>query len=315
MSPTSWFAARKGIRRLSGKVVVVTGAASGIGRALAVGLLGKGCNLALVDLDEDGLAGLERELGRSGHHQTVTTHVANVGDRRRMQELAGEVVAAHGAVHVLINNAGIAHEAPFPQTSLDDWDRVMDVNLWGVIHGCHYFMPYLAKVERGHIVNLSSLLGIVAMAGQSAYCTSKFAVRGLSESLWEELRATSVGLTVVHPGSVATNIMKRAQGDDAELLQRLSHWYDRHALPPERAAAKIIRAIETGTPRLLIAPEAALGDILKRLMPVIGNRLFGDAAIRGLGVEDMRAKRIAQWQATMVDSAPDRGQRPGPPGR
>jgi len=161
-------------------------------------------------------------------------------------------------------------------------------------------MPHLAKVDRAHIVNVSSLFGIVAMPGQSAYCTTKFAVRGLSESLWEELRATSVGLTVVHPGAVATGIMERANGDDPELLQRVSRWYEGHAISPERAAAQIIRAIEKGTPRLLITPEAAFGDVLKRLMPVTGNRLFSDQVIRAIGVEDMRAKRIAQWRDTMM---------------
>src|SRR5476651_735904 len=178
-----------------GSVAVVTGAASGIGRALALGLWEKGCHLALVDLDHHGLARLELELGRSGRRQTLTTHVADVGNRARMRDLAREVADAHGAVHLLINNAGIGYEAAFPQTSLDDWDRIIDVNLWGVIYGCHFFMPHLAKVSRGHIVNMSSLLGIVAMAGQTAYSTTKFAVRGFSESLAEELRATTVGLT------------------------------------------------------------------------------------------------------------------------
>ena len=290
----------KGIRDLKGKVVVVTGAANGIGRALALGLWDKGCHLALVDLDEDGLASLRLLLTRSGRGQIATSHVANVGDKARMQALAGEVIAAHGAVHVLINNAGIAHEAAFPQTSLDDWERIVDVNLWSVIYGCHFFMPHLARVECGHIVNLSSLLGLVAMPGQSAYCATKFAIRGLSESLWEELRPTSVGLTVVHPAAVATDIMKRGKGDDPELLQRISRWYERHAISPERAAAQIIRAIEKGTPRLLIAKEAALGDFLKRLMPVAGNKLFSDLVIRIMGVDDMRAKRIAQWRATMT---------------
>ena len=297
--------ARKGIRDLKGKVAVVTGAANGIGRALALGLWGKGCHLALVDLDHDGLASLQQSLNESGRAQIATTHVANVGDKARMQELAAEAVAAHGAVHVLINNAGIAYEAAFPQTSLDDWERIVDVNLWGVIYGCHFFMPHLAKVERGHIVNLSSLLGIVAMPGQSAYCATKFAVRGLSESLSEELRATSVGLTVVHPGAVATDIMKRGGGDDPELLQRISRWYERHAISPERVAAQIIRAIEKGTPRLLITPEAAFGDLLKRLMPVTGNKIITDAVIRVIGVEDMRAKRIAQWHETMIKAKDD----------
>lgn len=301
----SWLIRRKGIRRLGEKVAVITGAASGIGRALAIGLRAKGCHLALVDLDEDGLTRLQRELNASGRHQKVSTHVVDVGDRVRMRELAGEVAGAHGAVHLVINNAGIGHEAAFPQTSLDDWDRIISVNLWGVIYGCHFFMPHLAKVERAHIVNISSLLGIVAMPGQSAYCATKFAVRGLSESLWEELRATSIGLTVVHPGAVATNIMKRAQGDDPELLLRLARWYEQNAISPERAAAQIIRAVERGSPRLLITPEGTFGDLLKRLMPVTGNKLMGDAAIRTIGVEDMRAKRIAQWRKTMVEGKPD----------
>ena len=312
ISFASWLNSRKGIRQLSEKVAVVTGAASGIGRALALGLGHKGCHLALVDLDQDGLSRLQSELSGSGRHQTVTTHVVNVRDRVRMRELAREVAEAHGAVHLLINNAGIGHEAAFSQTSLDDWDRIVGVNLWGVIYGCHFFIPHLAKVDRGHIVNLSSLFGIVAMAGQSAYSTTKFAVRGLSESLWEELRATSIGLTVVHPGAVATNIMKRTRGDDQELLQRLIRWYARHAMSPERVAAQIIRAVEKGMPRLLITPEALFGDFLKRLMPVTGNKLFLDAVIRVLGVEDMRAKRIKRWRETMVEGGPDVDQRRGP---
>jgi short-subunit dehydrogenase len=312
MSSASWLDSRKGIRRLCGKVAVVTGAASGIGRALALGLWDKGCHLALVDLDEDGLTRLQLELSGSGRRQTVTMHVANVGDRVRMRDLAREVAEAHGAVHVLINNAGIGHEAAFPQTSLDDWDGIVAVNLWGVIYGCHFFMPYLAKVERAHIVNLSSLFGIVAMAGQTAYSTTKFAVRGFSEALAEELRATTIGLTVVHPGAVATNIMKSTRGDDLELLQRLIRWYERKAMSPERVAARIIRAVEKGTPRLLITPEALFGDFLKRLMPVAGNKLFVDAAIRMLGVEDMRAKRIKQWRVTMVEGESGVDHRRGP---
>ena len=288
---------RKGIEQLRGKVAVVTGAASGIGRALARGLAAKGCHLALVDLDHVGLDSLKAELGGV----TVTTHIADVSDRARMRALAEEVAAAHAAIHVLINNAGIGYEAAFPQTSLDAWDTVLGVNLWGVIYGCHFFMPHLAKAPRAHIVNLSSLFGIVGMAGQTAYCASKFAVRGFSESLWEELRDTSVGLTVVHPGSVATNIMKTADGADPELLARVSDWFEGNAIAPERAAAQIIRAIEKGKPRLMVTKEAVFADVMKRLLPVRGNKVIGDAVIRELGLEDMRAKRKAQWQETMVD--------------
>ena len=287
----------KGIQDLNGKLAVVTGAASGIGRALSIGLAAKGCNLALVDMDQAGLEALKAQI----EGVQVTTHIADVGDRERMKVLADQVAAAHDGIHLLINNAGIGYEAAFPQTSLEAWDKVMGVNLWGVIHGCHFFMPHLAKVPRAHIVNLSSLFGVIGMAGQTAYCTSKFAVRGLSESLWEELRDTNIGLTVVHPGGVATNIMKRSEGDDPELLKRISSWFERNAIPPERAAAQIIGAIQTGKPRLMITKEAVFGDLVKRVFPVFGNKLMGDAVIKSIGLEDMRAKRLIQWKETMVD--------------
>ena len=287
----------KGIQDLNGKLAVVTGAASGIGRALSIGLAAKGCNLALVDMDQAGLEALKAQI----EGVQVTTHIADVGDRERMKVLADQVAAAHDGIHLLINNAGIGYEAAFPQTSLEAWDKVMGVNLWGVIHGCHFFMPHLAKVPRAHIVNLSSLFGVIGMAGQTAYCTSKFAVRGLSESLWEELRDTNIGLTVVHPGGVATNIMKRSEGDDPELLKRISSWFERNAIPPERAAAQIIGAIQSGKPRLMITKEAVFGDLVKRVFPVFGNKLMGDAVIKSIGLEDMRAKRLIQWKETMVD--------------
>jgi short-subunit dehydrogenase len=302
-----WFTSGKGIRQLSSKVAVVTGAANGIGRALAAGLWEKGCHLALVDLDRDGLDRVHIQLSGSGRDQRVTAHVADVGDRARMRNLAREVVDAHGAVHVLINNAGIGHEAAFAQTSLDDWERIISVNLRGVIHGCHFFLPHLAKVERAHIVNLSSLFGIIGMPGQSAYCATKYAVRGLSESLWEELRATSVGLTVVHPAAVATGIMTRTTGDDPELMQRMIRWFEDKGIPPERAASRIIRAIESGTPRLRMTIDTVFADVVKRLMPVAGNKFISDVVIRAVGAQDMRAKRIRQWRETMVEGQPADG--------
>ena len=290
----------RGIPRLSGKVAVVTGAAHGIGRALAIGLRDRGCDVALVDIDEQALIRLERGLRQTRADGAVSAHVADVSDRERLRQVAQDVVAAHGAVHVLVNSAGVAHEAPFVRTSLEDWDRIVAVNLLAVIHGCHYFMPHLAKVDRAHIVNISSLLGIVAMPGQCAYCATKFAVRGFSEALQEELRVTSIGLTVVHPGAVATGVMLRARGDDPQLLQQIDDWYERHALRPARVAERIIRAIERGRPRLLIGHDSMLADVLKRLMPVAGNTLFVNAAIRMLGLEYMRAKRLAQWRDTML---------------
>ena len=295
----------KGIRQLDGKVAVITGAASGIGRALAFVLRKKGCHLALVDLDANGFDALGRDLRAAYPTGNLSLHALNVADKDHMKALAYEVAEAHGGVHLLINNAGVAYEGSFPQTGLDNWERVMGVNLWGVIYGCHYFMPYLAKVERAHIVNLSSLLGIVGMAGQTVYCTTKFAVRGFSEALWEELRTTEIGLTVVYPGSVATNIMKTADGDDPQLMRRLSDWYEQNAISPHRVAAQIVAAVEKGKPRLLITREVVFADCVKRLLPVVGNRIIGDIVIRVLGLEDMREKRKLRWQQTMIESQED----------
>jgi NAD(P)-dependent dehydrogenase (short-subunit alcohol dehydrogenase family) len=291
---------KKGIPDLGGRVAVITGAAGGIGRELAAGLWAKGCHLALVDLDERGLLAVARALRPTSPERRLSLHVADVADRAQMEALASEVVAAHQGVHLLINNAGVAHEAPFGRTSLDTWDRIMGINLWGTVHGCHFFMPHLAKADRAHIVNMSSLFGIIGMPGQTPYCTSKYAVRGLSEALWEELRATSIGLTVVHPGSVATDIMKVAEGDDPELMARIAAWYERHASPPKQAAAQIIRAVEWGKSRLMITAPAVIADQVKRLLPVAGNKAISDLVIRILGVEDMREKRKKLWQETML---------------
>ncbi|MDH4109509.1 MAG: SDR family NAD(P)-dependent oxidoreductase [Gammaproteobacteria bacterium] len=295
---------KKGLPQLGGKVMVITGAASGIGRELALQLCRKGGHLALVDLDADGLQQLQTELAGIDASRRVTLHVADVADKARMGAVCDEVIEAHRTVHLLVNNAGIAYEAAFPQTGLEALERVLAVNLWGTIYGCHYFLPQLAKAGRAHIVNVSSLFGIVGMAGQTAYCTSKYAVRGFSESLFEELRDTTVGLTVVHPGSVATNIMKTAEGDDPQLLKRIADWFEANAIPPASAARQIIKAVEKGNPRLLISPEVKFADIVKRLAPVRGNKAIVDLTVRALGLEDMREKRRRQWQETMIDGEP-----------
>ena len=294
----------KGLSELVGKVAVITGAASGIGRALALQLTEMGCHLALVDIDADGLRRLRDELSSAVDGRNVSTHVANVADSSRMQAVSGEVIAIHRSVHLLVNNAGVGYEAAFPQTSLEDWEHIVSVNLWGTIYGCRFFLPYMARAGQAHVVNLSSLFGIIGMPGQTAYCTTKFAVRGFSESLREELHETTVGLTVVYPGSVATNIMRTARGDDPVLLQRIADWYDENAISPEKAASQIIAAIRKGKPRLLITPEVRFAAWVKRLAPVRGNKAIVDLVIRTLGLEDMRDKRRRQWQETMVDGHP-----------
>jgi NAD(P)-dependent dehydrogenase (short-subunit alcohol dehydrogenase family) len=289
----------KRITSFEGRTAVITGAAGGIGRALSRLLWGKGCRLALVDVDSVALEALAIGLCETRRGSELSLHTADVSNRDAMRALPAEVVAAHGHVNLLVNNAGIGYEGAFQQTSLETWDRVLGINLLGMIHGCHFFLPYLARADTAHIVNMSSLFGFVGMPGQSAYCTSKYAVRGFSESLREELITTNIGLTLVHPGSVATNIILASDGDDPELMEHLAKWYAKNAMAPQVAAERILEAVQKGHPRLLIGTESYLADYLKRLLPVTGNKLFCDLVIRTLGLEHMREKRREQWRQTM----------------
>lgn len=246
--------------------MVVTGAASGIGRALARGLSAKGAHLALVDLDDARLADVTAELEGTG--QRVSRHLADVGDRQRMQALPDEVVAVHGGVDVLINNAGVTVGAMFADHSIDDAEWLLAINLMGVVYGCKFFLPVLLEAECAHIVNLSSMFGIFSMPGQAIYSTSKAGVRGLSEALWTELDGTSVRLTCVHPGGIVTDVIRSARGmSEDEKVSAMAN-LERFAMPAERAAAKIIRAIERDKRRVLVGVDAHVGVFLKRLFPV-----------------------------------------------
>ncbi len=260
------------MRDLHDKVVVVTGAASGIGRALARGLCAKRAHLALVDLDELRLAEIATELEASGLR--ISSHVADVADRERMQALPGEVVALHGGVDVLINNAGVSIGAMFADHSIDDTEWLLQINLMGVIYGCKFFLPELLRAKQAHIVNLSSMFGVFAMPGQAAYSASKAGVRAFSEALWTELDATSVNVTCVHPGGIRSDVIRAARGMNTEDRARAVELQERYAMPAERAAAKIIRAIERDRRRVLIGVDAYIGVFMKRLFPVGFQRLL-----------------------------------------
>lgn len=260
------------MRDLASKVVVVTGAASGIGAALARGLAAKGAHLALVDVDEGGLLALADQLAAPGRR--ISHHLADVGDRERMQALPAEVVAVHGGVDVLINNAGVSVGAMFADHSIDDAEWLLGINLLGVVYGCKFFLPELLKAKEAHIVNLSSMFGIFAMPGQAMYSASKAGVKAFTEALWTELDGTPVHLTCVHPGGIRTNIIRSARGIEAEDRASAAAAIDRFGMPAERAAAKIIRAVERDRRRLLIGVDAHVGVFLKRLFPVAFQRLL-----------------------------------------
>lgn len=271
------------MRKLIDRTAVVTGAASGIGKATAELLARRGCRLALVDISEAGLAETADRIRRVGGQ--VSTHVLSVADKDAMFALPEQVVAEHGAVHILVNNAGVTVAKDFHEHTMEDWEWVVGVNLWGVVYGCKAFMDHLLVADEAHIVNISSVFGIIGVPSQSSYCATKYAVRGFTETLWEELRGTHVGVTSVHPGGVATNIIQSSRSDDDEMKGRMAAFFKKATIPPERAADRIVRAIETNQQRLLITREAHALDALRRLLPEWGNQLGVKLLMRSMGVQ------------------------------
>jgi len=254
---------------LSEGVAVITGAGSGMGRCLAQQLAAKGSALALADLNRDGLDATVASL--NSPTAKVTTHILNVADESQVQSFAADVASAHGRATLLFNNAGVALLGELHQISLRDFRWLMDINFWGVVYGCTFFLPLLKQQKRAHIVNTSSVLGLIGAIGQGPYAASKFAVRGYTECLHHELAGSSVGVTCVHPGFVRTSIAANAKvGERASesLRQESLARFEKvaHTDPPV-AASKILRAVELNRPRLLIGADAFFLDAWQRLKP------------------------------------------------
>lgn len=253
---------------VKGGVAVVTGAASGIGAALALQLAEKGCDLALADRNAEPLAKAAAAARAKG--VKVSEHVLDVADKAACAAFPAVVLAEHGRVTLLINNAGVALMGRFDQLTLEEFEWLMDINFWGPVRLTHAFLPTLLKAPAAHIVNLSSLFGLVSPPGQTAYVASKFGVRGFSESLRHELDETNVGLTVVHPGGVRTAIASSARvagGVDTDTKEAIAAFNTLLRTSAESAAATILRGVERQAPRVLIGPDAKGGDVLQRLAP------------------------------------------------
>ena len=255
---------------LSGGVAVVTGAASGIGRALAQQLAAAGSALALADVDEAGLLQTAQSLGKTS--VAVTTHFVNVGDEESVSTFAEDAEARHGRVALLVNNAGVSLHGDFEEISLEDFRWLMNVNFWGVIYGVKYFLPMLKREPRAHIVNLSSVFGLVAPAGQAPYAASKFAVRGFTEALRHELQGSKVCVSCVHPGGIRTPIARHSRLGSAtpasKREENIARFERLARTAPEAAAARILRGVERREERILIGIDAHQIDILQRLRPV-----------------------------------------------
>ncbi|MEA2885109.1 MAG: hypothetical protein QOH32_4365 [Bradyrhizobium sp.] len=258
---------------IRGAAAAVTGAASGIGRALALELAARGCDLALADRDEAGLQDTAAEIARR-HSAKLTLHRVDVGDPAQIEAFAQAAVAAHPALNILINNAGVALMGQFGELDQADMDWLMNINFWGVVHGVRAFLPHLSRQREAHIVNLSSIFGIVAPPGQTAYVAAKFAVRGFSESLRHELQIANsqVRLSVVHPGGIATGIARSSRmgagvTDNARRAEAIERFEALARTTPHAAALRIIAGIEKNRPRILIGNDARAMDLLQRLRP------------------------------------------------
>jgi NAD(P)-dependent dehydrogenase (short-subunit alcohol dehydrogenase family) len=259
-----------------GKVAVVTGAGSGIGRQLALELAERGARLALSDVDELGLSGTADRAKALGAE--VHTGRVDVSDRAAVEAYATAVVEHFGVVHQVYNNAGVAGGGTVLDSTWADYDRVLSINLFGVVHGTKAFLPHLVASGDGHVVNISSLNGIMGQGGMTAYCASKFGVRGFTESLRAELLAAGypVQVSVVHPGGVRTNIASaafehaKAQGQQVTAADEARHRrYNEKLLrmPPEQAARIVVDGVEAGRPRILVGNDARALDLLVRLVP------------------------------------------------
>ena len=253
-----------------GKTAAITGAASGIGRALAVELADRGCRLALSDIDAAGLAETTRLCER--RRTDVTCETVDVADRDAVLTWADQVVADHGRVNLAVNNAGVALSYPVETMSFEDMEWLMGVNFWGVVNGTKAFLPHLSASGEGHIVNVSSVFGLVGIPGQSAYNAAKFAVRGFTDALRIELKSSGspVSCTTVHPGGVKTNIVRNARLDPDHVTQMgdgdAASSFDRIArTTPEQAARAIVAGVERDRSRVVIGNDGKLIDLFTRL--------------------------------------------------
>lgn len=258
--------------RVADRVAIVTGAGSGIGRATAIELARRGADLAVTDVSRDRLAGTVAAI--EGLGRRATAHGFDVADLDAWKAFRGEVLQAHGGVHLLMNNAGVCLTGPFLGCSEDDLRWQLDVNLRGVMWGCHVLLPELVRQPEAHVVNVSSLFGLVAMPESSAYSMSKHAVKALSHSLMLEL-PPHVGVTSVHPGAVATRITADGRfREGGGVSQRGAHAIIAGGIPPEAAARQIVDAVEAGREDLLVGRDARLLAAAQRVAPGLTRRVL-----------------------------------------
>jgi NAD(P)-dependent dehydrogenase (short-subunit alcohol dehydrogenase family) len=278
------------MREIHGAVAVITGAGSGIGRALAQELAKRGAQLALADVNAAGLEETRRLAGETASR----TYVVDVSRAAEVEKFARQAQQDFGRVSLLVNNAGVALLGSFAEVSLEDMEWLVRINFWGVVYGCKFFLPLLQREKEAHIVNVSSVFGLIGPPGQTAYAASKFAVRGFSESLREELRAAGpVKVTTVHPAGVATPIAENARpGREAKAeaqAQAKERFKKVAVIRPEEAAREIVKGILGDKTRVLVGKDAYRIDRIQRMFPARAGALFADWLAKRTGTEQSPA--------------------------
>jgi NAD(P)-dependent dehydrogenase (short-subunit alcohol dehydrogenase family) len=254
------------MRDFNGKVAAITGAGSGIGRALALELAGRGARLALSDVDSAGVEETVAEVaGRGGTAQGYTLDVSN---RQAVFAHAEEVASDLGKVNLIFNNAGVAMHNPILETPIEDIEWLMGINYWGVVYGTKAFLPHLIASGDGYVVNVSSVFGLIAVPGQAAYNSAKFAVRGFTEALRQEMlmSGTPVGVSCVHPGGVKTSIARSAHLPGRDPVESAKQFEKTARTTPERAARTILRGVERNRAKILVGPDAYAIDVMGRAL-------------------------------------------------
>lgn len=269
------------MEQFAGRCVTITGAASGIGRALAVQFAATGARLALADKDR---AGLEQTLSLCRGAEVPLLFEVDVSQRQAVEQLSVEVAQTLGGVDILINNAGVSSSGAIGELTYETLKWTLDINLWGVIHGTLAFLPHLLAKSHAQLVNVSSVYGLIGVPGQAAYCTSKFAVRGFTEAIRQDLRGTGVAVTLVFPGGVRTQIVKNSRSDsklptDEQARQR-ELFEQALTTSPEEAARTIIDGIRRKARRVLIGSDARSIDWMARLCPANYDTVVGKHANR-----------------------------------
>ena len=275
------------MQQFTDKVAAITGAGSGIGRALAVELARQGAHLALADVDEVGLA--ETVARAEGYGVKVTSTRVDVADKDAVFAWADQVVADHGTVNLIVNNAGVALGATVEAMAYEDFEWLMDIDFWGVVHGTKAFLPHLVASGDGHVVNISSVFGLLSIPSQSAYNAAKFAVRGFTDALRIELDMADNGVsaTTIHPGGIKTSIARNARMDasvteaaDSSTDEVVRDFEKVLLTSPEKAATQILKAVQRNRRRALIGPDAKVLDLISRLPAGLHQRVLAKGAAR-----------------------------------